>query len=535
MHVLRRMRLAVRLAVCFAAVGVLFSTGIVVGARALGDQSTSVEHLRRLMALMHQVDEQKYYDADISGWQLAYAWDTYRLKDPKAAVAPTSDNRAGFLADKAVLQTLLRDTRTADMTAAERAIFEELRTLWESYWTYDDQIAGLFGQGRIDDANAVILGPSFEIYVKIVEQTNALIAQVTARASAAAVDAHTAANRARATMTVLGVAAALVAALLIWALTRSLTVPLRRLDHALRRLSGKDLTATVADPARDEVGAMAASYDEAVTGLRRTLTDLSAGARELTGASTAAAAAGHAIADGAAQADTQAASVTDTADVVSQNVQTVAAGAEQMGASISEIARNAADAAGVAMTAVTAAETTHATIGRLGTASAEIEDVVKLITSIAGQTNLLALNATIEAARAGDAGRGFAVVANEVKDLAQETSRATESIAQRVAAIQQGTGDAVTAISEIGAIIAQISDYQTTIASAVEEQSATTAEMTRNVAEAADGTARIATSIAAVASATAGSRAGADEANRSAEELRALADRLHHAVSEFTV
>ena len=135
-------------------------------------------------------------------------------------------------------------------------------------------------------------------------------------------------------------------------------------------------------------------------------------------------------------------------------MQTVAAGSEEMGASIREIAQNATEAARVAAQAVEVADATNATVAKLGESSAEIGNVVKVITSIAEQTNLLALNATIEAARAGEAGKGFAVVANEVKDLAQETARATEDITRRVEAIQADTGGAVEAIGEIAAIIA---------------------------------------------------------------------------------
>nr|WP_284288409.1 methyl-accepting chemotaxis protein [Angustibacter aerolatus] len=125
-----------------------------------------------------------------------------------------------------------------------------------------------------------------------------------------------------------------------------------------------------------------------------------------------------------------------------------------------------------------------------------------MITAIAGQTNLLALNATIEAARAGAAGRGFAVVADEVKDLARETAQATEDIARRVEAIQQDASGAVEAIAEISEIITTINAHQATIASAVEEQTATTREMTRNVAEAAQGSGEIAQSITGVAEAS---------------------------------
>src|SRR5437868_14229072 len=163
-----------------------------------------------------------------------------------------------------------------------------------------------------------------------------------------------------------------------------------------------------------------------------------------------------------------------------------------MNASIREIAKNASEAARVAGTAVKVAETTNGTIAQLGVSSAEIGQVTKAITSIAQQTNLLALNATIEAARAGEAGKGFAVVANEVKELAKETARATEDIGQKIEAIQRDAHGAVQAIAQIGAIIHQIDDIQNTIASAVEEQTATTAEMGRNVGEAATRSSEIA-------------------------------------------
>jgi methyl-accepting chemotaxis protein len=165
-----------------------------------------------------------------------------------------------------------------------------------------------------------------------------------------------------------------------------------------------------------------------------------------------------------------------------------------MGVSIREIAGNAASASEVAADAVTmvTTTTTTATVAKLGDSSTEIGKVVKVITMIAGQTNLLALNATIEAARAGESGKGFAVVANEVKELAQETAKATEDIGRRVQAIQGDSRAAVTAIEEISHIIAQINEAQVAIASAVEEQTATTNEMARNVTEAASSAENIA-------------------------------------------
>src|SRR5439155_15096531 len=171
------------------------------------------------------------------------------------------------------------------------------------------------------------------------------------------------------------------------------------------------------------------------------------------------------------------------AEQVSRNVTTVSTAAEEMGASIKEIAKNANEAARIATSAVKVAERTNTTVAKLGESSAEIGNVVKVITSIAQQTNLLALNATIEAARAGEAGKGFAVVANEVKELAKQTAKATEDIGRKIVAIQTDTKGAVEAIGRIGAIINQIHDLQNTVASAVEEQTATTNEIGRNVSE----------------------------------------------------
>src|SRR4029453_498474 len=179
--------------------------------------------------------------------------------------------------------------------------------------------------------------------------------------------------------------------------------------------------------------------------------------------------------------------VSAASEQVSRNVQTVATGTEEMSASIREIAKNANEAARVATNAVRVAESTNITVAKLGESSADIGKGIKVVTSIAQQTNLLALNATIEAARAGEAGKGFAVVANEVKELAKETAKATEDIGQKIGAIQRDSGDAGKALSEIRPIVGQVDQLSTTIAGAVEEQTATTSEMGRNVAEAARG------------------------------------------------
>jgi methyl-accepting chemotaxis protein len=228
----------------------------------------------------------------------------------------------------------------------------------------------------------------------------------------------------------------------------------------------------------------------------------------------------------------QANAVSAAAEQVSLNIQTVATGAQEMTAGNREISKNASEAARVATAAVKAAEATNATITTLGESGAEIGKVIKVITSIAQQTNLLALNATIEAARAGEAGKGFAVVANEVKELAKETAKATEEISRKIEAIQGDTHSAVRAIAEIGTIINQINDIQNTIASSVEEQTATANEISRNVADAARGSTEIARNITGVAQAAASTNKGALDCEKAASDLLQVAEELQSLVGQ---
>ena len=228
----------------------------------------------------------------------------------------------------------------------------------------------------------------------------------------------------------------------------------------------------------------------------------------------------------------QAGVVSAAAEQVSKNIQTVATATEEIGVSIKEIAKNAQDGASVATTAVKAAETANRTISKLGDSSTQIGKVIKVITSIAQQTNLLALNATIEAARAGEAGKGFAVVANEVKELAKETARATEDISQKIEAIQTDTRGAVSAINEISSVINRINDFQNMIATAVEEQTATTNEINRNVLEASRGAAEIAQNVIGVAQVAKGTMSGAADTQKASSELSRMAVELQSLVAD---
>ena len=218
---------------------------------------------------------------------------------------------------------------------------------------------------------------------------------------------------------------------------------------------------------------------------------------------------------------------------VGSSVDSVAGATEQMSSSIKEIARNTTEAETVAAEAVELAKSTDATVRKLADSSAGIGHVIKVITSIAEQTNLLALNATIEAARAGDAGKGFAVVANEVKELAKETARATEQIESRISDIQTDTDSAVDAIESIGNIIDKISNIQSAIAVAIDEQSSVTQEISRSIVQTADGSEAISSLIEGVAEKARSNQRASDDVNKAAVELSDMAVQLQQLVARF--
>jgi methyl-accepting chemotaxis protein len=312
----------------------------------------------------------------------------------------------------------------------------------------------------------------------------------------------------------------------------------RKVDLVLEvvRAAGQgDLTREIPVSGDDAIGQLAGGLTSLLETLRGSMTDIGRTADTLAVASEQLTVLSQGMGEGATLTSERAASASSASVQVSASIQTVATAAEEMTASIREIAKNATEAATVATNAVTVASDAQGTVASLGESSAEIGQVIKVITSIAQQTNLLALNATIEAARAGEAGKGFAVVANEVKELAKETARATEDIGQKIEAIQANTQGAVSAISEISEVIGKINDIQTAIASAVEEQTATTNEIARSVTEAAGGANGIAADVTQVASAADDTRQGAQNTLQSATDLAGMGAELRRLVSQFKV
>jgi len=371
------------------------------------------------------------------------------------------------------------------------------------------------------------------LYGALASDEDALQTRAGAMSEASVSDAESRAKSSTWTISVLLGLGVLLSLLIGFRVASRLRSQVRSVSALAEGLAGGDLTRTSGVLSADEVGQMAASLDRAIARLREDIVQLAGNATTLHSAAGQLTAVSGAVDQAANEASAQAGSVASAADVVSNNLQVVSAGSEEMGSSIRDISVSTTEASEVAAQAVGVAAQTNAIVARLGESSSEIATVVKVITSIAEQTNLLALNATIEAARAGDSGKGFAVVAGEVKDLAQETAKATEDISRRVQAIQTDTDGAVTAIGEISAIIERINGIQLTIASAVEEQTATTQEMNRTLSDAAAGAGDIAATIGGVSEATRRTTDSVGDTRQAASELAVTATQLQALVSRF--
>ena len=441
-------------------------------------------------------------------------------------LASARSARQAFLSDYA---TLLTDS----LSPQETALAQQAKAAFDSYVSGYDKALQDFSRGT---AAGTVAGTNLVASLDettVLDPVDKLSAGQAAEVAASDASAVSSAGSSRDLMLVVGALALVLGLGLAVMIVRSLTRPVAKVKASLEAAAGGDLTTKVEVGSNDELSDMALALGRHLQAFRGLLASVNELAHSLASASEELSAVSRQLSSGAQETSGEATMVAAAAEQVSSNVQTVAASAEEMSASIKEIARSAADASGVAKKGVSVAQTANQTVARLSGSSDEIGEVVKLITAIAQQTNLLALNATIEAARAGEAGRGFAIVANEVKELAKQTAAATGNIAAKVEAIQENSEAAIHAISQIDEIMGTIDQAQSTIASAVEEQTATTNEIGRNVSEAATGSNDIAARITHVAASTQETTSGAENAQQAATSLSGMASELQVILSGY--
>lgn len=534
---MRNARVGTRFAAVFVVVGLLLVTVVVVGFRGFSDYSKAQTLFIHNQGEVLDLTKLKFMAADFYGLQ-----GTYSLQAVEHLPDATDDvkgvARAEFLGEVANFRAALDGLSVHDLDATELERLQTIKDDFDRYVTLDAQIIGLFRAGTpAAQAQAVDLvqGEAAQLFEDIATTSSTMVDAISKQGVIQAAQLRDEERQARLTMLVAGALALLLGGALATIITRSLTRPLRSTVALLNTMADGDLSERLHVTGDDEVGQMTVALNHTLDRMSETVEGITRSAGSLSSASEELSAVSQQLGAAAEETAVQAGSVSTGAEQVSNSVQSVSSAAEELSASINEIAQNTTTAARIAAEAVEVADATNARMMKLGASSAEIGEVIKVITSIAEQTKLLALNATIEAARAGEAGKGFAVVANEVKDLARKTAQSSDEIGRTIETIQADTAAALGTIERFTAIVRQIDDIQTVIAAAVEQQSATTNEIGRTISEAAGGSADIARNITGVAETARSTTQGASETHRAAEELARLAADLQQLVARFRV
>jgi methyl-accepting chemotaxis protein len=535
---LRRFTIRARLIALAILPLVLIAVVALVAVSGFNSDTASTAKVARSADIASDAASLQYQTADYNGWQTAYAFDAVR--GIKNAADDNGDSRKAFLASgKLIDDKLARLNSNADLSPAELAEIKSAEQALAAFKKTDVDVQAGYKSGTaagFAKASDLVIGAEIQNYnaaaaamQKLVDSSNATLAADVAAASDGAARNKTIVL----TVLVIGI---VVVGFFVFAIIRSITTPVAALRDRLHDIANGDgdLTARVEEDGKDEITAVSKLFNQFVSQIAEIIGHVAASAQTVAAAAEELSTTSTQISSASEETSVQATSVADLAGTVSTNVQAVAAGAEQMGAAITEIARNTTEAARVAQHGLDVVNSANQTVTQLGESSQEIGEVLRVIAAVAAQTNLLALNATIEAARAGELGKGFAVVAGEVKDLARETAQATEDISRRVSAIQTDAQSAVASVGQIGEAMQNITEYQVVISAAVDQQIATTNDMSRNVADAAAATTDIASDIGGVSEASMSTAAGVTQSLQALQELAAMSGELQGLVSRFT-
>ena len=521
----RRIGLRSKLGLGFGAGIVVLLVVCVVNVRGVGTMETSAQDVDRTQTVLRQLNlvESSINRAESSerGYVLSNGDAEYVTEFETA----TTEMNTAY--DEAVAMT-------SDPVAA--GLLDELRAQLDTKMASLTEIMAAFDASGQDGAIAAIAsgngGELMDELIATIDSVQARQREVldTRQADSAATVSQT--KTLSVVMALVGLGVALAAGAL---LSRSITRAVKNLSGVTDRMAKGDLSQRVEITSNDELGDMAVSMNSAIDAISDVLASITVATDQVAHSAGDLSAVSSQLNAAADDSSTQASSVSAATLQISTSIEMVAASAEEMTATIRDIAATATSSSDVATNAGGVAAQAKALVNELLDSSVRIGEVVRLISSVAEQTNLLALNATIEAARAGDAGKGFAVVAGEVKALAQQTGEATGEIANNVTAIQRNVQHVTEAIDAVVTVISDIQESSSTIAAAVEEQTATTQEIGHNVTEVATGTMSITRGITEVSTAVEQTADAATSVAEASTSLRDLAAELQSQVKRFTL
>ena len=555
---LNNMTIRSRLLVGFSAIIVLLIALTFIGVREVNQIDASLTEINEINSVKQRFAinfRGSVHDRAIKVRDVVLFEDEARV----AAALATIDELAVFYTDSAVR---LDEMMARGSSAREAEILREIQRIERETLPLIVQIGDAKTAGDEEQAHDVLVDQARPLFTDWLAAINAFIDYQEAKNAKVTSRVRDIASAFQTEMLLLGALVLFVGALVVWWSVRAMA-SLRRLTESMRQLAGGDLTIEVPEAAsKDEVGnisravrvfkdnaieaqslrdSQAAQKREAEARRKASMLELAQSFEDqvkgivddVGGASDHVKSAAEELCGTAQESEGRVSNAASATEGASENVQAVAASAEELTASIAEIARQIDDSTLKAREAVDQAEKTNGIVDGLSAKSAEIGDVIKIISDIAEQTNLLALNATIEAARAGEAGKGFAVVASEVKSLANQTATATDDISRQITEIQNATQDSVMAIREIVERITEIDAISCAISDAVKEQDGATREIAARSQDASNGTNQVAGLMGELSAATANAGSASSAMLDASQNLSRQSDALRVQVDQF--